>query len=81
MAGKSLILITIVIVGVLVKHFMNKMEFFSLPGGFTFNDQSCELADLGVGSEDLALGRHGVLFTPVVISTTLSHEELLQQNP
>ena len=65
MAVKSLIFITVVLVGIMVKLFLNKMESLSLPSGFTFNDQGCHLVGLGVGligSEDLALGKHGVLF-------------------
>eukprot|EP00092_Neocalanus_flemingeri_P019484 GFUD01021109.1.p1 GENE.GFUD01021109.1~~GFUD01021109.1.p1 ORF type:complete len:411 (+),score=135.98 GFUD01021109.1:45-1235(+) len=65
MAVKALIFITVIIVGILVKVFLNKMESLALPAGFTFNDQACHLAGMGVGlmgSEDLALGKHGVLF-------------------
>ena len=72
MAAETLFLVTIAIIGangLLLKLFLNKMESLSqslsLPSGFTFNDQGCHIAGLGVGltgSEDLALGKHGVLF-------------------
>ena len=65
MAAKTLFLVTIVVIGILVKLLLNKMESLVLPSGFTINDQGCHIAGLGVGltgSEDLALGKHGVLF-------------------
>ena len=65
MAIKTLIFITVVIIGIMVKLFLNKMESLFHPADITINDQSCHLAGLGVGltgSEDLALGKHGVLF-------------------
>jgi len=66
MVGKYLVLVMVVLLAVYIKiWFDSKMEIFSLPQGFTVNDQSCELAGVGagmLGSEDMALGRHGVLF-------------------
>ena len=66
MDGKYLVLVMGLMLAFYVKiWFDRKMEFFSLPQGFTVNDQSCELAGVGAGmfgSEDMALGRHGVLF-------------------
>ena len=37
----------------------------SLPPGYTYNDQNCQLLGQGVGmigSEDLSLGKHGIAF-------------------
>ena len=53
------------------KYVQDRLAGLSLPPGYTFNDGSCELAGAGqgagqgvglVGSEDMAMGRHGLLF-------------------
>ena len=56
----------VAILAILLKYFYDqKMAWFSLTPGTTFHDAGCDLAGQGVGmigSEDLALGKHGVLF-------------------
>ena len=53
------------------KYVQDRLAGWALPPGYTFNDGSCELAGAGqgagqgavlVGSEDMAMGRHGLLF-------------------
>ena len=65
MAVKCKTFITVGIVGILVKLCLTKTELTSNSGVNTFNDHGCHLAGMGVGltgSEDIALGKHGVLF-------------------
>jgi len=66
MIGKYSVIVIVAIVGIYLKHLYDqKISWFSLPPGHTYNDKSCELSGLGVGltgSEDVALGRYGVLF-------------------
>jgi len=66
MIGKYPVVVIVVIVGIYLKHLYDqKNSWLSLPPGHTYNDDSCELTGLGVGllgSEDVALGRYGVLF-------------------
>ena len=65
MSSKTLLFISVAFIGILVKKCLDTVEFISLPHGFTFNDDHCELAGVGlgmIGSEDMALGKHSVLF-------------------
>jgi hypothetical protein len=58
-------LVTIVIVSILAQLGLSKPELPSKPPNLRFNDHECHLAGVGVAmiaSEDMALGKHGVLF-------------------
>jgi len=65
MKGKFLIFVIVVVIAFLVKKAQIKLETLSLPPGYTFNDDKCSLIGSGkglIGSEDLALGKHSILF-------------------
>ena len=65
MASKYVLLVVGITVAVLVRKVQIRFESLSLPPGYSFNDQSCSLLGQGrglLGTEDLALARHGVLF-------------------
>ena len=62
---KQAMIVTIVVVCILVQLGLSKPELQSTPPNLRFNDQECHRAGVGVGmiaSEDMALGKHGVLF-------------------
>ena len=65
MAWKFAFVILILVIAVIVKKVQIWSESISLPPGYTFNDDTCSLVGVGkglVGSEDLAIGRHAVVF-------------------
>ena len=65
MAWKFAFLVTVLVIGVIVKKVQIKIQSLSLPPGYSFNDEDCSLRGQGrglIGSEDLALGRHSIIF-------------------
>ena len=67
MTAKFLLFSLALAAAVTVKYVQDRLAGWALPPGYTFNDGSCELAGAGqgavlVGSEDMAMGRHGLLF-------------------
>ena len=77
MIGKYLTFVIVLVIAVLVRKVQIRIETLSLPPFFTFNDQGCSLVggDIGlIGSEDLALGKHSILFiTSGDLETTFEH--------
>merc|ERR1712109_288818 len=56
---------TILGIAIVVKKFQMKIQCLSLPPGYTYNDKNCHLMgqNIGmIGSEDLALGKYGIVF-------------------
>ena len=54
-----------IVIAILVRKAQIRLESLKLPPGYSFNDESCQLMGQAMGllgTEDLALGRHGVLF-------------------
>jgi len=52
-------------IALLVRKVQIRLESLQLPPGYSYNDEACELRGQGMGllgSEDLAMGRHGLLF-------------------
>ena len=63
--AKYILLVLGIAVAILVRKVQIRLESLGLPPGYSYNDQTCSLLgkDRGlIGTEDLALGRHGVLF-------------------
>jgi len=58
--------VVLVILAVFVANWITNLnQFMSLPAGYITNDKDCTLHGLGknmIGSEDMALGEHGILF-------------------
>ena len=65
MTVKTVSFVTVVIIGIFTKICLNKSDVSSMPSEPIFNDNGFALAGMGagfIGSEDMALGKHGVLF-------------------
>ena len=65
MGGKYLVAVVGIVIAILVRKVQIRLESVKLPPGYSYNDESCELIGQArglLGTEDLALGRHGVLF-------------------
>ena len=65
MIGKYVIFVIVLVVAFLFRKVQIKIETLSLPPFFTFNDQTCSPVGHNnglIGSEDLALGKHSILF-------------------
>ena len=80
MTVKAVGFVTVVIIGIFTKICLNKSDVSSTPSEPIFNDNGCTLAGMGagfIGSEDMALGKHGVLFITSGICTQPSHKEQL----
>jgi len=65
MAWKFGVFVSVIFLAILIRKIQIKIEKVRLPPGYTFNDENCVLVGQGrgmVGTEDLALGKHSVLF-------------------
>ena len=68
MAYKYVTFVVIVLVAALGRKIQVKLESANLPPGYTFNDENCVLVGMNKdlkGGEDLALGKHSILFVTV----------------
>ena len=64
MVSKTLVFFAIVI-SVVIRWIFNTVNLFTIPPDFRINDGNCKLAgkNMGmIGSEDMALGKYGLLF-------------------
>ena len=64
MVSKTLVVFVIVI-SVVIRWIFNTRDLFTIPPDFRINDGNCKLAgnNMGmIGSEDMALGKYGLLF-------------------
>ena len=64
MVSKTLVFFAIVI-SVVIRWIFNTRDLFTIPPDFRINDGNCKLAgnNMGmIGSEDMALGKYGLLF-------------------
>ena len=64
MVSKTLVVFVIVI-SVVIRWISNTINLFTIPPDFRINDGNCKLAgnNMGmIGSEDMALGKYGLLF-------------------
>ena len=57
--------IVVILSAIIIRWIYNTKEFFALPPGYRINDKECTLAGVGkgmIGSEDMAVGKNGLLF-------------------
>ena len=65
MGGKYLVAVVGIVIAILVRKVQIRLESLRPPPGYSYNDESCQLIGQArglLGSEDLALGKHGILF-------------------
>ena len=65
MAWKFALFVAIVVIAVIVQKVKIRIQTLTLPPGYSFNDEDCSLIGQSrglIGSEDLALGRHSIIF-------------------
>jgi len=65
MGGKYLVVVVGIAIALLVRKAQVRLESLKLPPGYSYNDEACQLVGQArglLGTEDLALGRHGILF-------------------
>ena len=65
MAWKFALFVSVIVIAVIVKKVQIRIQTLTLPPGYSFNDEDCSLIGQGrgmIGSEDLALGRHSIIF-------------------
>ena len=64
MVSKTLVFF-VVVISVVIRWIFNTINLFTIPPDFRINDGNCKLAgnNMGmIGSEDMALGKYGLLF-------------------